>query len=167
VIKPKLHKSVAANPLIDMSEEPPITTTPAILDRRQAGARWSTAVPSGTPRHDATPLRYVLHRDHVHLRTERTARGLHPGRFIHDLKGRPIGQLNGTHVHKLRGPYVGELDDQMVLDKRLGSLGNIGNAGNPGTAGNPGNPRGPNASVAHDSERQLAAGRGLRGVRCG
>jgi hypothetical protein len=43
-------------------------------------------------------------------------------------------------VHKLSGAYVGELYDDMVVDRHLGTFGNIGNPGIPGNAGGPGNP---------------------------
>jgi len=56
------------------------------------------------------------------------------------MRGKAIGQVNGTHVHKLSGSYVGELHKDMIVDKHLGNFGNIGNPGNPGNAGNPGNP---------------------------
>jgi hypothetical protein len=61
---------------------------------------------------------------------------------VHAMNGQATGQLRGTHVHKISGPYVGELEDQMILDKRLGNLGSIGNPGNPGNPGSPGNPGG-------------------------
>ena len=69
------------------------------------------------------------------------ARGFVNGKFIHNIHGKTIGQINGeTHVHKLSGAYVGELDHDMVVDKYLGNLGNIGNPGNPGNPGSPGDP---------------------------
>lgn len=66
--------------------------------------------------------------------------GFRRGRFIFDMHGKAIGQIDRTHVHKLTGPYVGELEDDMVLDKGLGNFGNIGHPGNPGSAGAPGHP---------------------------
>lgn len=58
------------------------------------------------------------------------------GKFIHNMRGLAIGQINGgTHVHKLSGAYVGELDHEMVVNKHLGNFGNIGNPGNPGNRG--------------------------------
>ena len=67
--------------------------------------------------------------------------GFRNGRFIHNMSGQAIGQINNeTHVHKLSGGYIGELDHDMVVDEHLGNLGNIGHPGNPGNPGSPGNP---------------------------
>ncbi len=74
-------------------------------------------------------------------RPDGNAVGYIRGRFIHDMRGKPIGQLSSSgHVHKLTGNYVGELYDSQVVDMHHGNYGNIGNPGNPGNAGNPGNP---------------------------
>ena len=56
-------------------------------------------------------------------------------RCIYSLRGNPVGQMSGTHVHKLSGEYVGELLEDMVVDKYLGTLGNSGFPGDPGNAG--------------------------------
>ena len=67
--------------------------------------------------------------------------GFVKGKFIHNIHGHTIGQINGeTHVHRLSGTYVGELDHDMVVNKHLGNLGNIGNPGDPGNPGSPGDP---------------------------
>lgn len=66
--------------------------------------------------------------------------GLFRGRYIHDMRGNAIGQIDGTHVHKLSGSYIGELHKDMVVNKHCGNYGNIGNPGNPGNAGSRGNP---------------------------
>lgn len=40
--------------------------------------------------------------------------GFQNGKYIHNMHGRAIGQINKeTHVHKLSGEYVGELDHDM------------------------------------------------------
>jgi hypothetical protein len=40
----------------------------------------------------------------------------------------------------MSGRYVGELYQDMIVDKHLGTLGSIGSSGSPGSAGSPGNP---------------------------
>lgn len=78
--------------------------------------------------------------DYVYHRSGR-AIGFRRGKYIHDMHGRVVGQVQGdTHVHRLTGPYVGELYDDMIVDRHLGNRGNIGNPGNPGNPGSPGNP---------------------------
>lgn len=37
--------------------------------------------------------------------------------FIHDLAGRPLGRILGTHVYRIDGSYVGELFKDMVVAK--------------------------------------------------
>lgn len=54
--------------------------------------------------------------------------GFRQGDYLYDMNGAPVAQVREGHVYKLSGAYVGELDEDMVVDKRLGSLGNIGSA---------------------------------------
>lgn len=37
--------------------------------------------------------------------------------FIHDLGGRPLGRILGTHVYRIDGSYVGELFKETVVAK--------------------------------------------------
>src|SRR3546814_4907161 len=37
--------------------------------------------------------------------------------FIHDMGGRPLGRILGTHVYRIAGSYVGELFKETVVAK--------------------------------------------------
>lgn len=37
--------------------------------------------------------------------------------FIHDMGGRPLGRILGTHVYRIDGSYVGELFKETVVAK--------------------------------------------------
>lgn len=37
--------------------------------------------------------------------------------FIHDMSGRPLGRILGTHVYRFDGTYVGELFKETVVAK--------------------------------------------------
>ena len=37
--------------------------------------------------------------------------------FIHDMAGRPLGRVLGTHVYRIDGSYVGELFKETVVAK--------------------------------------------------
>jgi hypothetical protein len=107
--------------------------SPAVALERNRILRVASAFHQAPPANVPNVTQYIY-------KQSGSAVGFVRGRYIHAMNGTAVGQLRGTHVHKLSGSYVGELDDDTILDKRLGNLGNIGNPGNPGNPGSPGNP---------------------------
>lgn len=82
------------------------------------------------------------------------------GRWIRDLGGNAIAQLQGDRVYTMAGAYVGELYDAQVVNRNTGNYGSIGSSGNPGCSGNRGNPgnRGNHGCPFPDVFDKLVAG---------
>ena len=61
--------------------------------------------------------------------------GFHDGKIIYDLHGQAIGQLRGSQVYCMGGHYFGELNNGVILVKKLERVKSArsGVGGNPGT----------------------------------